>query len=354
MQLFLDTNVYLDYFIVSNDELKPLRRLTELVKSGDVTLLLPEQVRQEYERNRDKIAERTREHLVKISEQQISPAMPLMMGSKREVKMAQAAIKRAQIEVRDAIQKLLQKFDEQVEQETSAADKLIATLFKKARLIKETDETIAKAEHRFLKGNPPRKSDRSYGDAIVWEALLANAAPEPLTLITRDSDYTEKRKGKKVVKSFLFKEWRLKSSHKLNFFDSLGEFINHFDKKETVKKEVVEKEKEKASSYVDANTWARLASDNFNLPTTAAANNISSFRLPLPVAGFGSTIYTADSAIGIGGIDGIGYASFGRPNVSYCPHCGKKDPLPDTSSYYQAWGMRRDVCKYCNKTIIAQ
>jgi transposase len=50
--LFLDTNVFLSFFHFADDDLESLRQLTKLVKDQDVVLLLPEQVRQEFESKR--------------------------------------------------------------------------------------------------------------------------------------------------------------------------------------------------------------------------------------------------------------------------------------------------------------
>jgi len=51
--LFLDTNVYLSFFHFTKDDLDQLRQLAVLVKHKDVTLLLPDQVIEEFRRNRD-------------------------------------------------------------------------------------------------------------------------------------------------------------------------------------------------------------------------------------------------------------------------------------------------------------
>ncbi len=51
--LFHDTNVFLSFFHFADDDLESLRQLIELVKDQDVVLLLPKQVRQEFDRNRD-------------------------------------------------------------------------------------------------------------------------------------------------------------------------------------------------------------------------------------------------------------------------------------------------------------
>ena len=58
MQIYLDTNVYLSFFHFSSDDLGELEKLVQLANDGKITLHLPEQVSQEFKRNRaNKIAD---------------------------------------------------------------------------------------------------------------------------------------------------------------------------------------------------------------------------------------------------------------------------------------------------------
>lgn len=69
MQLFIDTNIYLEYFREnSRERLKPLQALVDLVKEDKIKLLLPAQTKQEYYRNRRTIAQTTRAALLKQSQ----------------------------------------------------------------------------------------------------------------------------------------------------------------------------------------------------------------------------------------------------------------------------------------------
>src|SRR5438093_13660560 len=58
MNLFVDTNTFLSFYHFSSDDLDQLRKVIDLIKSGQIRLILPEQVRDEFWRNRDvKIAD---------------------------------------------------------------------------------------------------------------------------------------------------------------------------------------------------------------------------------------------------------------------------------------------------------
>ncbi len=348
VNLFLDTNVYLDYFRSSSKgALDPLRRLTALVQSKEITLLLPEQVVHEYQRQRRKVAEETRELLLEASK--YAPFAHLVLGKeKREVKSVSRAVK----EVKDSIAELVKKYDEQIESEDTEADKLIKRLFKKAKRFEESDELIKRAHSRYLKGNPPRKTDHSYGDAIVWEVLLEEAVGESLTLISKDSDYTERQKGKKALNSFLKGEWAQKSTHGISFYESLGEFINHFDKKETIKKEIVEEEKISSSNglprvYYGGGTATGVYYGGGTVPMgptgptgyggateTLFYSSINGSTQPTSIFGWGS------------GTQGVSITSLNQ--VSFCPYCGISAPLSSNGS---ATIIPSRACKGCGRNI---
>ena len=52
MNIFIDTNVYLSFYHLSSDDLEELKKLVVLAREGKVVLLLPEQVIDEFRRNR--------------------------------------------------------------------------------------------------------------------------------------------------------------------------------------------------------------------------------------------------------------------------------------------------------------
>lgn len=235
MQLYIDSNIYLEYFRENSAErLTPLKELLKLLKKEEVVLLLPSQTRQEYFRNRRKIAEITRLSLIRQSN--ISSFIPAVLDKgNKEVKDVLSKKK----DLITSYKKLIKKYDKEVEKEKTDADLLINELFLKfAKVIKETDEIIASAYRRYMKGNPPRKNDHSYGDALIWETLLKEGANDDLVLITKDGDFIEKHKGKPKINQFLFVEWRIKTKKKKKviLYKSLAEFVNTFTKKEILKR----------------------------------------------------------------------------------------------------------------------
>ena len=337
VQLFLDTNIYLDYFrSVSTDRLDPLRRLVKLVESKAIVLILPEQVLHEYQRERRKVAEETREVLLETSKQ--TPSAHLVLGkNKREVKAVTKAVKNT----RQALDNLITKYDEQIEAEGTEADKLIKRLFNKSKKISGSEDIVTMAYSRYMKGNPPRKNNHSYGDAIVWEGLLKESTGESLTLISRDSDYTEKQKGKKALNTFLKSEWKQRTTHSINFFESLGEFINHFDKKETIRQEIVDKEKESFRfgnlhlNGVSTVNPARMESYGALSASSSGLINADAFSAFIPnYTSAWDSVYPWRNAV--------------STSIAYCPYCGTADPIPTNAWTFTLSGR---MCKKCGKGI---
>ena len=52
MNLFIDTNIFLSFFHFTKDDLEEIRKLEVLIDKKEVVLWLPEQVQDEFHRNR--------------------------------------------------------------------------------------------------------------------------------------------------------------------------------------------------------------------------------------------------------------------------------------------------------------
>lgn len=53
MNLFIDTNIFLDFYRRSGADIKELQKLVEYIVLGNFTLFVPDQILKEVERNRD-------------------------------------------------------------------------------------------------------------------------------------------------------------------------------------------------------------------------------------------------------------------------------------------------------------
>lgn len=235
MNLFIDANIYLNYFKMSSENTDSLSVLLKILKTKkNLRLLLPEQTMQEYSRNRSNIVNETKIALKK--QKNFKPILPPIVRNWPEVKKIKKLFK----EVNSYYEKIIKRHDGELKNENSKVDKVICEIFDKATKVLEKKDIIDKAFFRMLKGNPPGKKD-SYGDAIIWESILNKLTNENLAIVTNDGDWLEKY-DKENLNRFLCKEWQKKTKKRIKVYSSLGKFINDFEKKPTIKKETIERE----------------------------------------------------------------------------------------------------------------
>jgi len=221
MQIFLDTNVFLSFYHLTSDDLEELKKLVVLAREGKVTIHLPEQVLQEFHRNRAvKIADalkRLRDHKFKLQFPQMSKAYPeyeKLQNAQRESKKQHA--------------ELLDKIEADAGSEGLEADSVIEELFNVAKTISTTDELLSRARNRRDLGNPPGKKE-SLGDQVNWEALLDSVpAGEDLYLIADDGDFFSPLDGA-VLDPYLHYEWEEKKESEIYPYRRLSSFFQeHF------------------------------------------------------------------------------------------------------------------------------
>jgi predicted nucleic acid-binding protein len=225
MNLFIDTNIYLTFFHFSNDDLEELKKLKVAIQDGKINLLLPEQVIEEYKRNREiKIADALKE----FDKLKLPSQFPRMCKDYPQYEKL-----REKITQYDELKSdLLEQLNSDIESKQLGADKLIEELFEVATKIPSSPSIISVAKERYDKGNPPGKNG-SYGDAINWESLLLyqrknhrqQEVIEDLHIVARDKDYSSPIDPEKFSR-YLSDEWREKKSSEINYYKSLSDFFS--------------------------------------------------------------------------------------------------------------------------------
>jgi hypothetical protein len=266
--LFLDANIYLRFYKLSDSDVKELNQLVTLVKSGEVKLYLTEQARDEFHRNRDTVIA---ESLKWIKGQDLNPSFPRMFVNHEGYGELRKTIKAYE----EQRKKMLAEITQAAIDGTLSADKLIAELFELAESIPLTNEIWETARRRYDLRNPPGKG-QSYGDAVHWVSLL-EAVPDgkDVLIVTQDADFKSAVDPEKVS-DFLRDEWRSIKSATASVYPSLPElFRAHYpDIKLLV---ALEKEMVQRSLAVKA----LVGSANFQ-ETHAAVEAVSRFAEFLP------------------------------------------------------------------------
>jgi hypothetical protein len=138
--------------------------LLALIATNQITLILTEQVRAEFERNRGN---------------KIADAMKKLDGARFNLQFPAFAKDYPEyVELRDLSKKAETQHAELVAKITSdanarklKADELVIDLFAKSTMITTTQDLYLKAVQRVRLGNPPGK-DNSLGDTLNWCCLL--------------------------------------------------------------------------------------------------------------------------------------------------------------------------------------
>lgn len=168
--IFIDTNLLRKLFVSSkfaDDTLPILKSLSE----AGYTLLMPQQVVDEIERNRFD------DWVGKINENKITKLKKDLSYLENIDANQHKSVAKLRLSLEKEIKKLEKEREQQITQLTSSRGKASITLNKLIKISKIIDdsEEIASATHmRFLKGNPPydREPNGKNGDRYIWESLL--------------------------------------------------------------------------------------------------------------------------------------------------------------------------------------
>lgn len=238
MHVFIDTNILLNFFHFSDDDLGNLERVFSAHEHGSAHILLTDQVRDEFKRNREF---RIKDALRRFNDTGSAAQLPYFMKEYCEyekITNLYAELERKQVE-------MMKWANSEIQNETLAADRMIKGIFKRFPAKETTDAIFTEAWMRVTKGNPPGK-DHSIGDAINWVILLRLVPDkDDLHVVSGDGDYYSVL-DKKSAHPFLREEWSRKKSSALHVYRTLSEFTRlHVEEIEfSFDKENEEKEKE--------------------------------------------------------------------------------------------------------------
>ena len=102
INLFVDTNIFLSLYAYTDDKIEELRKLVELIKTGQIKLHLTSIVNQEFNRNRDK---KILESLGNFERFSVALSIPRFMDHHDEVKDLRDLLKDASLKHKALIAK---------------------------------------------------------------------------------------------------------------------------------------------------------------------------------------------------------------------------------------------------------
>ncbi|AEI95484.1 PIN domain-containing protein [Roseobacter litoralis] len=216
--LFLDANVFLDFYRFGADDIGEMQKLVALIEGEEIALFANDHLVDEIKRNREKVLSET---LGDLKGQKYGAKLPNYCSNLTEKSALVECLKQAN----KLHSTLVSKVDELMKSEALEADKLINKILDTARFSLSKFDVLDAARVRQELRNPPGKKD-SLGDAINWESLLQNDQIWLLDVVSKDGDFASDLSPDKI-KGFLLAEWvsRKGTSSKVNLFRSLGDYF---------------------------------------------------------------------------------------------------------------------------------
>lgn len=228
--LFIDSNMYLEFFKSSQPQ---LQKLLPAIESSKNELFVTSQIANEVTRSKLRVASASFGNY--ISDYKLHTArLPEHLESATEDSVKNWHKKSAQLqkdfkESRESLGQIVEKLLTSIMKGEDSASVSFAKIFRDA-LFPTVDE-LEKARLRKELGNPPGKPGDPLGDEVSWEQLLsAYTGKAPLWIISADNDYSIKIEKKRFFNAYLLEEVKrsLGKTPTIYIFESLAEGIKHF------------------------------------------------------------------------------------------------------------------------------
>ncbi len=216
MQLFIDTNILLSFYSLNQEDLAELNKLSDLIASSHVTLLLTDRIIDEFNRNRE---QRIDGAIKSLRNQTFNPPLPQLAEDYPEIDLLRQALKQYE----RAHTALTDRMTIDIKARTLKADRIVQAFFSFGKKIITHPDILDRARLRMAVGNPPGKNN-SLGDAINWECLLMEIpVGEDIFFVTGDKDYCSAL-NEDEFSNFLLDEWRIYKQSNIHFYKRLSGF----------------------------------------------------------------------------------------------------------------------------------
>ncbi|MEC6001653.1 PIN domain-containing protein [Acinetobacter pittii] len=242
--IFIDTNIFLDFYRESHQENAP-QKLNEILQKiqnspNNYKIYLTDNLKDEFYRNRAKVLKDEYDSLnnkLKLT----GLGIPTVIRTLELYTPFQESLNNLE----RAKQAMLNDFLEKSKNKGFEQDRFMEAFFNLNEIYKFNQDEKVKARDRYDFGYPPGKN-KTYGDALNWLHLL-DAVPEnqSLYLVTRDNDFKNPLDPKELH-PFLKQEWQDLQKGELYLIDSLNILFHTLDETDQ------EIEKSYISELIDA------------------------------------------------------------------------------------------------------
>lgn len=234
--LFIDTNIFLDFYRARNDAGISLLSRIDSLHDRIITTC---QVEMEFKKNRQKVIS---ESVTVLKPPDFNLSTPAFLADAATVKVMKSRIE----DVKTRVDKLKSRILATLEN-PKTQDRIYQTmqrLFTNGSALNLQHETPQyrlvwrRAIRRFLEGRPPRKKeDTSAGDAVNWEWIVecVRTSNRDVIIVSRDADYGLTLAGRGYVNNWLAEEIkrRVNQQRKLILVDRLSAALKLLDVKVT-------------------------------------------------------------------------------------------------------------------------
>lgn len=258
--LFIDTNIWLDFYRAQNEAYIGLLDKVEGIASK---IIVTHQLETEFKKNRQSVILSS----LKLLHDHIPKRVPSVgvLAEAQEFKMVSKGVDNVTTRIKRLERKLLRMVEKPTDHDPvfqavhrifHRDDDLILT--REERDAEKRKSIRERAERRFMHGCPPRKqNDTSYGDALNWEWMIDCAVSKnaELVIVSRDADYGATHDGKSYINDHLWHEFssRVSKKRKLLLYTKVSDALKHFKVPVTpaqvaAEKELVDDEQRKPAS----------------------------------------------------------------------------------------------------------
>ena len=207
--LFIDTNIYLDFYRYSNDvSLSLLNRVDE----NRNMVVTTAEVEMEFMKNRQEVILKALADIKPQNSTQLNIPSFLKESKYKETSL------RLTKQWENFANKITRQTEKLLESpgRYDPVYKILQRLFKEEGTChlnrgEKMKRILESAQKRFTLGYPPRKAhDTSIGDAINWEWIVycAKNSHSDIVIISRDTDYGQHRKKKAFINDWLLQEFK--------------------------------------------------------------------------------------------------------------------------------------------------